>query len=124
MVSGTGIGFSSFGLTVGAVDELVRLAFLASSAAKVERTEVIICWEWVEAASLSATSAAMAAAVFLDSTGVEDGPFDSDLDGGSGFDSGTVGSLLSRLLMFAACSSCPCATCHLESVFVSRTETE
>ena len=93
------------------VDEFVRFAFLASSAAKVERTEVIICWEWVEAASLSATSAAMAAAVFLESADVEDGPFEP------GFDSGTMGSLLSRLLMFAACSSCPCATCRLENVY-------
>lgn len=113
VVSGTGTtGFSTFGLPLGVLDELVKLAFFASSAAKDERTEVIICWEWVEAASLSATSAAMAAAVFFESAAVEDGPFDSGLDCGKIFDRGTTGSLLSRLLMFAACSSCPSATCH------------
>lgn len=50
--SETGMGFSTFILFSGvSLKELVRLAdltrtaFLASSAAKVERTDVIICWE-------------------------------------------------------------------------------
>lgn len=94
-------GISGLGLTLA---EVVKLAFLASSAAKDERTEVMICWEWVEAASLSA----MAAAVFLESAVVEDGPLES------GLDKGTVGSLFSRLLMFAACSSRPWATCYFK----------
>lgn len=48
------------------VDDDVSPAFLAASAANVERTDVMIYWEEVEAASLSATSAAIAAADFLD----------------------------------------------------------
>lgn len=47
------------------VEDDVSPAFLASSAANVERTDVMIYWEEVEAASLSATSAAIAAADFL-----------------------------------------------------------
>lgn len=47
-------------------EEVVNPAFFASSAAKVERTDVIIYWDEVEAASLSATSAAIAAVDFLD----------------------------------------------------------
>lgn len=46
--------------------ELVdRPAFFASSAAMLERTDVIIICEDVEAASLSATSAAMEAALLF-----------------------------------------------------------
>lgn len=40
-------------------------AFFASSAAMLDKTDVIISWEEVEAASLSATSAAMEAAVLF-----------------------------------------------------------
>ncbi|GER47596.1 Core-2/I-branching beta-1,6-N-acetylglucosaminyltransferase family protein [Striga asiatica] len=46
--------------------DVVNPAFWASSAAKVERTDVIMYWDEVEAVSLSATSAAIAAADFLD----------------------------------------------------------
>lgn len=70
--------------------------FFASSAAKVESTDVIICWDRLEAASLSATSAAIAAAVFFEIS-VADDPLE--------FVS-TIGSLLSRRLMFAASSTC------------------
>lgn len=47
-------------------DDVVSPAVLAASAANVERTDVMMYWEEVEAASLSATSAAIAAADFLD----------------------------------------------------------
>lgn len=47
------------------VEEFISPAFLASSAANVERTDVIIYREELEAASLSATSAAIDAADFL-----------------------------------------------------------
>lgn len=70
----TGMGFSSFilfsvknsGWELDGLAEVIKPAFLASSAAKVERTDVIICCDEEEAANLSATSAAMAAAVFLE----------------------------------------------------------
>lgn len=65
MKAAASVGFSKKGV-VGAEEDKVNLAFLASSAANEERTEVIMSWEEEEAASsLSATSAAMAAAVFL-----------------------------------------------------------
>lgn len=82
------MGFSCSGIPlefgVLAVDRVLFL--LASSAAKDERTEDMICWECVEAVSLSATSAAIAAAVFLD-------PFDE-----------LVGSFLSLLCILTASS--------------------
>lgn len=77
MGSETAIGFSGFGIEsvtelagidgkeLDAVEAFTRPAFFASSAANVERTECIIIWEEVEAVSLSATSAAMAAAVLF-----------------------------------------------------------
>lgn len=70
-----------FGVDVNELEELdgfVRPAVFASSAAKVERTEAIINWEELEAASLSATKAAMAAADFLGVCPLE---FASALDG-------------------------------------------
>lgn len=65
--SETGNDFSGFTVEseFEGVDTFAKPAFFASSAANVERTEVIISWEELEAASLSATSAAMAAADFL-----------------------------------------------------------
>jgi hypothetical protein len=66
--SETGIDFSGFPIESSGfdgVEPFTRPAFFASWAANVERTEVIISWEELEAASLSATSAAMAAVDFL-----------------------------------------------------------
>lgn len=90
------------------LDELVegaRLAFLASSAAKEERTDVMICWECMDAARRSATSAAVAkAAFFLDGRSTDEGPFACCLaasDEEGVFVEVTVGSLLSRLRMLA-----------------------
>lgn len=45
--------------------EFIRAASLASSAAKEERADIIMSWEELEAVSLSATSAAIAAADFF-----------------------------------------------------------
>lgn len=42
-----------------AVEDFINPAFFACSAANVERTDFIICWEELEAASMSATSAAV-----------------------------------------------------------------
>lgn len=61
--SDTGKDMSDFN-----ADSEVRPAFFASSAANVDRTELMISWDEEEAASLSATSAAIAAADFLVAT--------------------------------------------------------
>lgn len=86
------------------VADVDRPAFFASSAAKVERTDVMMYWEEVEAASLSATSAAIAAADFLDVCSVV-----FELVQFDGFESNTRSS--SKFFrMFVASSTCACAT--------------
>lgn len=50
---------------LGAEEDFTNCAVLASSAANVERTEVMIYWEELEAASMSATSAAILLVDFL-----------------------------------------------------------
>lgn len=88
---------------VAGVADVVNPAFLASSAAKVERTDVMMYWEDVEAASLSATSAAIAAADFLDVCSV----FElTSFDVVDGFESNTRSSS-NCFRMFVA--SCTCA---------------
>lgn len=88
-------------------DDVVSPAVLAASAANVERTDVMMYWEEVEAASLSATSAAIAAADFLD---VWSGFALASVDAVDGFGSNTRSSP-NCFRMFVASSTCACATC-------------
>lgn len=89
------------------VDEGASPTLLASSAANDERTDVMMYWEDVEAASLSATSAAIAAADFLDARS------DFVLASGvvvDGFESNTRSSSSNCVRMLVASSTCACAT--------------
>lgn len=92
--------------------EVIKPAFLASSAANVERTDVMICCDDVEAANLSATSAAMAAAVFLEVSPVDvtSSILEVALED-DGLALTSTASLLSRLRMTVASSTWACATC-------------
>lgn len=88
------------------VDDGVSPAPLAASAANEERTDVMIYWEDVEAASLSATSAAIAAADFFDDCS-ELGL--ASVDVVDGFESNTRSSF-NCFRMCVASSTCACAT--------------
>lgn len=108
--SDTGMDLSGFD-----VDSVVRPAFFASSAANVERTEVMINWDEEEAASLSATSAAIAAADFLVAT--SDFAFESvaKVDAFC-----TKLSSSSRFRMLLASSTCASATFILVMRCISK----
>lgn len=87
------------------VDDDVNPAPLAASAANVERTDVMIYWEDVEAASLSATSAAITAADFFICSEFAL----ASVDVVDGFESNTRSSC-NCFRMFVASSTCACAT--------------
>lgn len=90
------------------VDSDVRREFFASSATNVERTELMINWDDDEAISLSATSAAIAAADFLVAASDCEAASVPEVLLNDAFCEES--SLSSRFCMLLASSICACAT--------------